>query len=78
MWGILFVPIAGFALVAAFSLERVPYTGRWRLVMLSPTEEDAISSKLRGPGWFQQVLSILTTAEAPAPAVVPIEDWRWQ
>lgn len=45
--------------------------------MLSPSEEDAISSRLRGSGWYQTVISMLTTAQAPAPGIVPIEDWRW-
>lgn len=45
--------------------------------MLSPEEEDAISERLRGPGWYQTVISLLTTAEAPAPPIVPTDDWRW-
>ncbi|KAJ9121461.1 hypothetical protein QFC22_002077 [Naganishia vaughanmartiniae] len=50
---------------------------RWRFIMLSPEEEDAISERLRGPGWYQTVISLLTTAEAPAPPIVPTDDWRW-
>jgi hypothetical protein len=52
-------------------------SGRWRFIMLSPEEEDLISSRLRGPGWYQTVISLLTTPEAPSPPIVPTDDWRW-
>lgn len=45
--------------------------------MLSPEAEDEIARKLRGPGWYQTVISLLTTPAAPAPPIVPIDDWRW-
>jgi hypothetical protein len=47
------------------------------MIMLSPEEEDVITSKLAGPGWFAAVINLLTTPEAPAPKVVPMDDWRW-
>ena len=64
--------------VYACGLERVPLTGRWRVVLLTPEEEDAISSSLSGANWYRSVINLLTTPERPAPAVVPIEDWRWR
>lgn len=74
---LVWLPIALFAIVAAFSLERVPFTGRWRMIMLSPEEEDNITAKLKGPGWYKSVLTMFTTAESPAPPMVPVGDWRW-
>ncbi|GHJ87963.1 hypothetical protein NliqN6_4365 [Naganishia liquefaciens] len=71
------LPFMVFAATAILSLERTPYSGRWRFIMLSPEEEDVISSRLRGPGWYQTVISLLTTPEAPAPPIVPVDDWRW-
>ncbi len=71
-------PIVLVLLTALVSLERVPYTGRWRTIMLSPDEENVITSRLAGPGWFAAVINLLTTAEEAAPRVVPIDDWRWR
>ena len=76
-WTLIWLPIIMFGIVAAFSLERVPFTGRFRLIMLSPEEEETLTDKLRGAGWYRTVLSMFTTAESPAPPVVPMEDWRW-
>jgi Zn-dependent protease with chaperone function len=59
------------------SLERTPFTGRWRIILLTPDEEDKISTSLAGPNWYTSVINLLTTAEAPAPPVVPLNDWRW-
>ncbi|TYJ58681.1 hypothetical protein B9479_000517 [Cryptococcus floricola] len=58
-------------------LERVPLTGRWRLILLTPEEEDAISTSLGGGNWYRSVVNLLTTAEHPAPPIVPTNDWRW-
>ncbi|ORX35732.1 peptidase family M48-domain-containing protein [Kockovaella imperatae] len=58
-------------------LERVPLTGRWRIILLSPEEEATISSSLEGPNWYKSVLNILTTPEAPAPPILSYADWRW-
>ncbi|WWC62155.1 uncharacterized protein I303_104747 [Kwoniella dejecticola CBS 10117] len=58
-------------------LERVPLTGRWRLILLTPEEEDTISNSLAGPNWYKSVINLLTTPEAPAPPIIPPNDWRW-
>ncbi|OXH37082.1 hypothetical protein J008_02301 [Cryptococcus neoformans] len=58
-------------------LERVPLTGRWRLILLTPEEEDAISTSLAGGNWYRSVINLLTTPERPAPPIVPTDDWRW-
>lgn len=63
--------------VYATALERVPFTGRWRIILLTPDEEDAISNSLSGTNWYQSVINLLTTPEAPAPPIVPFTDWRW-
>lgn len=68
--------LLGGAYIAA--IEQVPLTGRWRLILLTPEEEDTISDSLAGVNWYKSVLSLLTTAEAPAPRVVPHSDWRYQ
>ncbi|WVO19309.1 uncharacterized protein IAS62_000588 [Cryptococcus decagattii] len=58
-------------------LERVPLTGRWRLILLTPEEEDAISTSLAGGNWYRSVINLLTTPERPAPPILPTDDWRW-
>lgn len=72
------LPIVLLAGVWIAALERTPLTGRWRLILLTPEEEDHISKALSGQNWYKSVLNLLTTPEAPAPAVVPLDDWRWQ
>lgn len=69
-----------FLLIAVYlcALEQVPLTGRWRIILLTPEEEDTISSSLAGNNWYKSVISLLTTAEQPAPPIIPIEDWRWR
>ncbi|KAF8442289.1 peptidase family M48-domain-containing protein [Boletus edulis BED1] len=58
------------------SVERTPLTGRWRLIILSPEEEDEIAAQLAGPKWYQAVTDILSN-EGP-PNLVPRHDWRYQ
>ncbi|EGN99226.1 hypothetical protein SERLA73DRAFT_182115 [Serpula lacrymans var. lacrymans S7.3] len=55
-------------------MERTPLTGRWRLIILSPEEEDEIAAQLAGPRWYQAILDILSV-EGP-PRLVPPTDWR--
>ncbi|KAK8864539.1 hypothetical protein IAR55_001789 [Kwoniella newhampshirensis] len=76
--GLIFMlPVYLLAGVYLAGLERVPLTGRWRLILLTPEEEDTISTSLAGVNWFRSVVNLLTTAERPAPAIVPPDDWRW-
>lgn len=70
-----FVLLSGVYISA---LERVPLTGRWRIILLTPEEEDKISTSLAGGNWYKSVINLLTTAESPAPPVVPLDDWRWE
>lgn len=49
---------------------------RWRLIVLSPEEEDEIAAQLAGPKWFQAVTDILAN-EGPA-KLIPTNDWRYQ
>ncbi|KAH0833342.1 hypothetical protein J3R83DRAFT_12411 [Lanmaoa asiatica] len=49
---------------------------RWRLIVLSPEEEDEIAAQLAGPKWYQAVTDILSN-EGP-PKLVPAHDWRYQ
>lgn len=71
------IPILLLCLVWLTGLERVPLTGRWRLILLTPEDEEAVSESLEGANWFKSVINLLTTAEAPAPPILPLNDWRW-
>ena len=74
-----FFILPGILLLGVYiaALERTPFTGRWRIILLTPDEEDSISTSLAGPNWYTSVINLLTTAEAPAPPIVPLSDWRW-
>lgn len=63
--------------VYAAALERVPLTGRWRIILLTAEEEDKISTSLAGVNWYKSVINLLTTVDHPAPPIVPATDWRW-
>ncbi|KAG1779052.1 hypothetical protein EV702DRAFT_1044012 [Suillus placidus] len=73
---LLFVPVALFWLAILASAEQTPITGRWRLIILSPEEEDEIAAQLRGPNWYHTVTEILST-DGP-PKLIPTTDWRYQ
>lgn len=53
-----------------------PNPNRWRLILLSPDEEDQIATQLAGPGWYQAVGEILA-ADGPT-TIIPTTDWRYQ
>lgn len=57
------------------SLERTPLTGRWRLIILSPEEEEEIAAQLAGPGWYNAVGEILS--QDGSTKLVPPNDWRY-
>lgn len=69
------IPALIFWLTIMASLERTPLTGRWRLILLSPEEEEEISNQLAGPGWYQAVGEILSQ-EGTTPRILPPSDWR--
>ncbi|ETW83031.1 Metallo peptidase M48 [Heterobasidion irregulare TC 32-1] len=73
--GLLFTPIFLFWAAIVASLERTPLTGRWRLILLSPEEEQDISSQLAGSGWYQAVGEII--AKDGPPKIIPPSDWRY-
>ncbi|KAG5643013.1 hypothetical protein DXG03_001751 [Asterophora parasitica] len=75
LYGLLLVPITLFWATILASLEKTPLTGRWRLIILSPEEEDEIAAQLAGPGWYKAVGEILSQ-DGP-PKVIPITDWRY-
>ncbi|CDZ96618.1 Peptidase M48 [Phaffia rhodozyma] len=78
IWAALGIPLALLALVILSGLERVPLTGRWRLILLSPSEEDSIHDSLKEQGWFPSVLSLLMLdPSAPPPKILDAADWRW-
>ncbi|KAK7033145.1 Svf1-like-domain-containing protein [Favolaschia claudopus] len=70
-----FIPGFLFWGTIAASLERTPLTGRWRLIILSPEEEEEIAGQLAGPGWYQAVSDILSQ-DGPA-HLIPPSDWRY-
>lgn len=49
---------------------------RWRLIILSPEEEDEIAAQLKGPNWYHAVTEILSTDGQPK--LIPATDWRYQ
>ncbi|KDR76253.1 hypothetical protein GALMADRAFT_247551 [Galerina marginata CBS 339.88] len=73
---LLFIPFFIFWATIVASLEQTPLTGRWRMVLLSPEEEDEIAAKLAGIGWYNAVGEIL--AEEGSPRAIPQTDWRYQ
>ncbi|KAF8968155.1 hypothetical protein BDZ97DRAFT_1655502 [Flammula alnicola] len=73
---LLFIPFTLFWATIIASLERTPLTGRWRMILLSPEEEDEIAARLAGPGWYNAVGEIL--AEEGSPRVIPTSDWRYK
>ncbi|KAF9488981.1 hypothetical protein BDN71DRAFT_371959 [Pleurotus eryngii] len=70
-----FVPVFTFWLTIVASLERTPLTGRWRLIILSPEEEDEIASQLAGSGWYKAVHEILL--EGGPFSLISTTDWRY-
>ncbi|KAF4613527.1 hypothetical protein D9613_007809 [Agrocybe pediades] len=73
---LLFIPFALFWATIVASLEKTPLTGRWRMILLSPEEEDEIAAKLAGPGWYSAIGEIL--AQEGSPRAIPVSDWRYQ
>ncbi|TCD69340.1 hypothetical protein EIP91_007896 [Steccherinum ochraceum] len=73
---LLFTPAVLFWLTILASVERTPLTGRWRLILLSPEEEEEIALQLAGPGWYQAVGEIL--AKDGSRNTLPPTDWRTQ
>lgn len=53
---------------------------RWRLILLSPEEEDQISDQLAGAGWYQAVSEILTAEceNGIPPKIIPQDDRRYR
>lgn len=77
VWTLILFPLVAFAAAVAAGLERTPVTGRWRVILLSPQEEETLHEAL-ATGWFEHVLSLLKPSpEAPPPRILPAEDWRW-
>lgn len=48
---------------------------RWRMIILSPDEEDEISAQLVGQGWYRAVDDIL--AQDGPPKYISSSDWRY-
>ncbi|KIO20462.1 hypothetical protein M407DRAFT_245803 [Tulasnella calospora MUT 4182] len=73
------VPFGLIGLTALASSERTPLTGRWRVILLSPAEEEAISSDLQGHKWYDTVRDILaqSSGTGQAPPILAQGDWRW-
>ncbi|KAF5382176.1 hypothetical protein D9615_004404 [Tricholomella constricta] len=74
LYGLLLVPMTLFWATIVASLEKTPLTGRWRLIILSPEEEEEIAAQLAGPGWYNAVGEILSQ-DGP-PKIIPSTDWR--
>ena len=54
--------------------------GRWRLILLSPEEEEQIAAQLAGQGWYKAVTEILTSQaeDGKVPTPIPATDWRYK
>lgn len=52
---------------------------RWRVILLSPAEEEAISADLQGHKWYDTVRDILaqSSGTGQAPPILAQGDWRW-
>ncbi|KIY48509.1 hypothetical protein FISHEDRAFT_42993 [Fistulina hepatica ATCC 64428] len=74
---LMFTPLLLLWATIVASLEQTPLTGRWRLIVLSPAEEDEIAAQLAGQGWFKAIAEILSPSGAPIHVVSP-SDWRYQ
>ncbi|KAG6809797.1 hypothetical protein H0H92_014700 [Tricholoma furcatifolium] len=74
LYGLLLVPLTLFWGTIVASLEQTPLTGRWRLIILSPEEEEEIANQLAGPGWYNAVGEMLSH-DGP-PKIIPNTDWR--
>ncbi|KAI0001423.1 hypothetical protein BJV74DRAFT_876706 [Russula compacta] len=72
---LVFTPCLLFWAAVIASLERTPLTGRWRLILLSPEEEDDIATQLAGSGWYRAVGEIIS--KHGPPKIVPPSDWRY-
>ncbi|KAJ8072510.1 hypothetical protein PM082_016069 [Marasmius tenuissimus] len=72
---LLSIPAFLFWATIVASMERTPITGRWRLIILSPEEEEEIATTLAGPGWYNAVSEILAQ-EGPV-RLIPTNDWRY-
>jgi hypothetical protein len=48
---------------------------RWRLILLSPEEEDDIATQLAGSGWYRAIGEIIS--KHGPPKIVPPSDWRY-
>ncbi|KAL4062899.1 peptidase family M48-domain-containing protein [Scleroderma yunnanense] len=73
---LLFIPVALFWGAILASAERTPLTGRWRLIILSPEDEDDIAAQLAGPKWYHAVSEVLAADDSPKP--ISATDWRYQ
>ncbi|KAF8627021.1 hypothetical protein AX15_004602 [Amanita polypyramis BW_CC] len=69
------VPFTLFWATIIASLEQTPLTGRWRMIILSPDEEDEIAKQLAGPGWYHAVEEILS--QDGTPRYISPDDWRY-
>lgn len=76
LYGLPLVSISLLCATIIASLERTPLTGRWRVIVISPEEEEEISKQLAGEGWRNAVTEIL--ARDGPPRIIPESDWRYQ
>ncbi|KAG8986019.1 hypothetical protein FRB90_004272, partial [Tulasnella sp. 427] len=61
------------------SVELMVRYVRWRVILLSPAEEEAISADLQGQKWYDTVRDILaqSSGTGQAPPILAQGDWRW-
>jgi hypothetical protein len=87
-WFALLFPVLLLAATAIASMEKTPISGRWRVLMLSTEEEDALVASLQGRGanapnhWLEILRHVLGETDAPAETLLggrvldAATDWR--
>ncbi|KZP00483.1 hypothetical protein CALVIDRAFT_560451 [Calocera viscosa TUFC12733] len=80
VWVLAITPVALIAITCIASTERTPISGRWRMIMLSPEEEEQIHKDLKGYGWYTSVIKQMTEASSTGdiPKILNPTDWRWR
>ncbi|KZT51992.1 hypothetical protein CALCODRAFT_512337 [Calocera cornea HHB12733] len=80
VWILAITPVVLIAVTCIASTERTPISGRWRMIMLSPEEEEQIHKDLKGYGWYTSVIKQMTEASPTGdiPKILNPHDWRWR
>ncbi|EJD54716.1 hypothetical protein AURDEDRAFT_79715 [Auricularia subglabra TFB-10046 SS5] len=75
----IWVPAIIIAVTMYACVEYTPITGRRRLIIFSPEEEETVAVQLEGMGWYNAIADILfaESSSSSPPRVIPVSDWRY-